>query len=164
MKLYEEFREYENLWDDEKALTESADKAYSALMKVQDYIQNLEGWEIIDCQQDDEYSMTIKCDSEYDIEEFVADIEEFSMNVGVDVSVNWSDHKGYDVIVYLNYMNLFEETTGQKNTYKETRYKVIMVVDDEEYTYGTYESRNRANEVAMQVRDERGIDVYVEEE
>ena len=46
---------------------------------------------------------------------------------------------------------------------KETRFKVIMIVDDEEYTYGTYESRDRANEIAMQVRDEREIETYVEE-
>ncbi len=43
------------------------------------------------------------------------------------------------------------------------RFKVIMVVDDEEYTYGTYDSRDRANEVAMEVRDARGVDTYIEE-
>ena len=60
---------------------------------------------------------------------------------------------------------LFEEFEEYENLWEEEkRYRVIMVIDDEEYTYGTYESRNRANEVAMQVSDERGIDTYVEEE
>jgi hypothetical protein len=54
------------------------------------------------------------------------------------------------------YENLWDDDEGK-------RFKVIMVVDDEEYTYGTYDSRNRANEVAMKVRDERGVDTYIEE-
>lgn len=53
------------------------------------------------------------------------------------------------------YENLWEDT--------EKRFRVIMIVDDEEYTYGTYESRDKANEIAMQVRDERDIETYVEE-
>ena len=43
------------------------------------------------------------------------------------------------------------------------RYAVIMVVDNEEYTYGTWDNANRANEVAMEVMDTRRIDVYVKE-
>ena len=86
-----------------KSLTESPKKSYHAFMKVQDFIENLEGWEIIDCQQDDEFSMTLKCDVDYDIEENVEAIEDFSRSVGVDASVNWSDHRGYDVIIYLSY-------------------------------------------------------------
>lgn len=54
------------------------------------------------------------------------------------------------------YENLWDDDEGK-------RFKVIMVVDDEEYTYGTYDSRNRANEVAMKVRDERGVETYIEE-
>lgn len=46
---------------------------------------------------------------------------------------------------------------------KEKRFRVVMIVDDEEYTYGTYDSRDKANEVAMLVRDEREIETYVEE-
>ncbi len=42
-------------------------------------------------------------------------------------------------------------------------YQVIMIVEDNEYVYGTYRDRNRANEIAMQVRDQRRIDVYVAE-
>lgn len=42
-------------------------------------------------------------------------------------------------------------------------FKVIMIIDNEEYTYGTYINRNRANEVAMEVREWRGIDTYVTE-
>lgn len=56
---------------------------------------------------------------------------------------------------FKEYENLWEDT--------EKRFRVIMIVDDEEYTYGTYESRDRANEVAMQVRDERDIETYIEE-
>lgn len=42
-------------------------------------------------------------------------------------------------------------------------FRVEMLIDDEWYTYGTYADRNRANEVAMAVRDERDCDVYVSE-
>jgi hypothetical protein len=31
------------------------------------------------------------------------------------------------------------------------------------YPYGTYETRDRANEVAMIVREERGCEVWIEE-
>jgi hypothetical protein len=62
-------------------------------------------------------------------------------------------------------MKLFEEFKEYENLWEDTkRYKVIMVVDDEEYVYGTYDSRDRANEVAMTVRDERDVETYVEEE
>lgn len=43
------------------------------------------------------------------------------------------------------------------------RYKVEMLVDGKWYEYGTYGDRDRANEVAMMVRDSRGVDVWVEE-
>lgn len=42
-------------------------------------------------------------------------------------------------------------------------FRVMMIVDDEAYAYGTYADRNRANEIAMQVREEREIETYVEE-
>jgi hypothetical protein len=65
-------------------------------------------------------------------------------------------------------MKLFEEFREYENLWDEDvteqKYKVIMVVDDEEYTYGTYDSRNRANEVAMKVREERGVETFVEAE
>ena len=62
-------------------------------------------------------------------------------------------------------MKLYEEFKEYENLWEDEgkRFRVIMVVDDEEYTYGTYESRNRANEIAMKVRDERDIDTYVVE-
>ena len=46
--------------------------------------------------------------------------------------------------------------------------KIIMVVDGEEYEYGTYdfetiEQRNRVNELAMKIRMERNCQTYVEE-
>lgn len=51
------------------------------------------------------------------------------------------------------------------NYIREVRamFRVWMIFDSGRYVYGTYESSNKANEVAMQVRDERGCDVYVEE-
>ena len=44
--------------------------------------------------------------------------------------------------------------------------KVVYVVymefyEEGRFVYGKYENRNRANEVAMQVRDERDVDVIV---
>ena len=42
-------------------------------------------------------------------------------------------------------------------------FNVMMVVDGEVYKYGTYSNRNRANEIAMQVREEREVETYVEE-
>ena len=42
-------------------------------------------------------------------------------------------------------------------------YRVMMLVDDKAYEYGKWEDKNRANEVAMEVRDQRMIDTYVEE-
>ena len=42
-------------------------------------------------------------------------------------------------------------------------FKVIMIIDNEEYAYGTYSDRNRANEIAMEVREQRSIDTYVTE-
>ena len=44
------------------------------------------------------------------------------------------------------------------------QYRVNMIFGkDEVYEYGTYESRNQANEVAKWVRDTRECDIWVEE-
>lgn len=44
------------------------------------------------------------------------------------------------------------------------RYRVNMIFGENEiYAYGTYESRDRANEVAEYVRETRGCDIWVEE-
>lgn len=43
-------------------------------------------------------------------------------------------------------------------------YAVYMKVDGEEYIYGRYDDRDRANEIALQVKEQRQIDVYVIEE
>ena len=40
---------------------------------------------------------------------------------------------------------------------KEERYQVIMLIDWQEYLYGTYDDRDRANEIALQVAQERNI-------
>ena len=39
----------------------------------------------------------------------------------------------------------------------------MMLVDGNAYEYGRWADRNKANEVAMEVREERRIDTYVEE-
>ena len=38
---------------------------------------------------------------------------------------------------------------------KKTTYKVMMFIDGDWYCYGRYLDRNRANEIAMKVREER---------
>lgn len=43
-------------------------------------------------------------------------------------------------------------------------FKVMMIVDNEIYTYGTYSDHNRANEIAIEVRESRQIETFVEEE
>jgi hypothetical protein len=40
-------------------------------------------------------------------------------------------------------------------------FEIIMVIDGTEYVYGRDDDRAKANEIAMQVRDERGVEVYV---
>lgn len=40
-------------------------------------------------------------------------------------------------------------------------FKVMMIIGDEHYFYGAWEDRNKANEVAMEVREERGVETYV---
>lgn len=41
-------------------------------------------------------------------------------------------------------------------------FRVMMIVDNEIYEYGRWEDRNKANEIAMIVRDERRVDTFVE--
>ena len=43
------------------------------------------------------------------------------------------------------------------------RYRVNLFVEGRTYEYGTYSDRNKANEVAMRVRDTRGVRTWVEE-
>jgi hypothetical protein len=66
MKLHEEFKEYETMWEgaSAKSLTEAsrARQAYEALMEIQASFNDLPGWLHPDPVQDDEYSMTIKYD------------------------------------------------------------------------------------------------------
>jgi hypothetical protein len=45
--------------------------------------------------------------------------------------------------------------------------KVIMIIDGEEYTYGTYnfdttEEKDRANAIAMNLRRDRDCQTYIE--
>ena len=46
--------------------------------------------------------------------------------------------------------------------------KIIMLIDDEEYVYGTYSfntsaEKNKVNELAMIIRDERECYTYIKE-
>ena len=43
-------------------------------------------------------------------------------------------------------------------------FKVMMIIDGGHYFYGRWDDRNKANEIAMIVREERGCETYVEEE
>lgn len=108
MKLYEEFKEYETMWTtnvsakSSKKLTEAAgDNYYSAMMKVQEYIENTLGWDIIDCQQDDEDSMMLYCDGTWD-DDAIEELEDFASDNGVDISVVDSGKSTYDYRVYLS--------------------------------------------------------------
>lgn len=42
-------------------------------------------------------------------------------------------------------------------------YEVVIEMDGKEYVYGIYEDRRRANEIALQVREERSVPVSVYE-
>lgn len=42
-------------------------------------------------------------------------------------------------------------------------FEVIMIVDDQEWPYGTYTNSDKANEVAAYVKDERNVETYVRE-
>ena len=41
-------------------------------------------------------------------------------------------------------------------------FRVMMVIDDNTYEYGRWNDRDKANEIAMEVREERGIKIYIE--
>lgn len=88
--------------EDSKRLFEDfGDDAYLAMMKVQEYIQSTLGWDIIDCQQDDEDSMMLKCDTNGN--EDLDGLEDYCASVNVEVSIADSNSRAYDVRVYLNY-------------------------------------------------------------
>ena len=42
-------------------------------------------------------------------------------------------------------------------------WEVVIEMDGQEYVFGIYNDRNKANEIAMRVRDERRVDVSVYE-
>jgi hypothetical protein len=43
-------------------------------------------------------------------------------------------------------------------------YKVMMIVDGTAYCYGKWADRKVANEIALEVREQRQVDTYVEKE
>lgn len=42
-------------------------------------------------------------------------------------------------------------------------FKIWMEIDGNDYVYGTYSDRDKANEIAKQVGYERDVDTWVEE-
>ena len=84
-----------------KPLTESPKKANRAFMKVQDFIVDSLGWDIIDCTQEDDYSMLLKCDINGNDD--TEALEDFCYDVNVEASVMDSGSSDYDLRVYLNY-------------------------------------------------------------
>jgi len=45
----------------------------------------------------------------------------------------------------------------------DKQYKIWMYFQEGKFLYGTYDDKHQANEIAMEVRTERGCDTYVEE-
>ena len=43
-------------------------------------------------------------------------------------------------------------------------FKVMMIVDGQAYCYGKWEDRNKANEVALEVQEQRDVYTFVEAE
>ena len=138
MKLHEEFKLVEDMWEEGHAkttsksaskttrknkysqeLTESPKKAYNALMKVQAALASIPGWDIIDCTQEDSYSMLLKCDLDNskgayvwyvddndEIESYTESVEEVDnlcAELGVSMDIYDSDSASYTVKVYLTY-------------------------------------------------------------
>jgi hypothetical protein len=50
----------------------------------------------------------------------------------------------------------------RKKGWVSTMYKIWMIIDEEYYYYGADADRNKANEIAMRVREERGVETFVE--
>lgn len=40
-------------------------------------------------------------------------------------------------------------------------YKIIIIIDEEEYLYSRETNRNRAKEIALKIRKERGCETYI---
>ena len=61
-------------------------------------------------------------------------------------------------------LHLLHQSQNTYNTHKkpQIKWKINMIVDNKEYVYGVYNDNRIANEIAMQVRDARNIDTYVE--
>ena len=43
------------------------------------------------------------------------------------------------------------------------KYEIMMVIDGDEFVYGADSNRDKANEIAMQIREQRNIETYVRE-
>lgn len=107
MKLYEEFKEYENLWEDTK-LTEARRLSTRAEMGVRNFLEKKLGWEVLDYEEEHDHSLSIH----YDISKSTVDVNdpdkidalrEFAEAYGVSFSVmrNAWGNKNY-IKVYLS--------------------------------------------------------------
>lgn len=124
MKLHEEFREYETMWEgaSTKPVMEASGsrKAYNALMDIQARLSNIHGWTTIDVVQDDDYHMTIKYDladdayvwygpdanGDYEYTSAVEKVAKRCEKIGVSMDIVENDsvfNNYYDIRVYLRY-------------------------------------------------------------
>ena len=146
MKLFEEFKEYETMWD--TPLKEAFVKTFED-----------EYYDLTDKDQLKKF-IDLLAKREYKTLPLSTSRRSIVHSLMIQFKQEHSDYP--KVIENLEDLLFSKDFLGEDFT--EQRYKVIMVVDDEEYVYGTYDSRDRANEVAMTVRDERDVETYVEEE
>ena len=42
-------------------------------------------------------------------------------------------------------------------------YKVMMIIEGVAYPFGTYEDRDKANDIAIEIREMRRVETYIEE-
>lgn len=90
--------------DDER--NETLTKIYESLMDIQGYITDIPGWSIIDCVQDDDRTMTLKCvlpeKSMLSYQKEVEKLEDLCNKIGVSINIVDSEKSTYDVIIYLS--------------------------------------------------------------
>ena len=70
--------------------------------------------------------------------------------------------------ICIDYFGTYSALFNHKYSWEVNMATIYMVFGKEEYAYGTYpfktaEEKNRVNELAMQIRVERGCQTYVKE-
>lgn len=106
-RLFFERKHVANTSKSRKSLTEGAESAYLAMMEVQKYVMDKLHWEIMDCRQDDPYSMDLKCITAHGIspnankmKSFYAFCRKQGVELELDNPVNKNDP--YDIRVCLD--------------------------------------------------------------